>query len=196
MVIAHNTFLKNAGYLDSSVVYIRARGRNGASIFTTTPNDAGIFCVGYHFESNVFTENFGCPRYSGAVIKMECVEYGDTSAAMNDRITHSTLSSGMETNYYSMPFAYTAVALSASYTYGGTTKTITGDMKKTTLVSNSYTRNSATGGSGIVDFQGVPRVLIESETFTNNGDSASNVITAYGSGVLASATIEMSIDGS
>lgn len=49
VVIAFNTFTRNAGYIDASVIYIRARGQNGNSVYTTIPNDAGLFCAGYHF---------------------------------------------------------------------------------------------------------------------------------------------------
>lgn len=90
-MIGFNTFTRNAGYLDASTVYVRARGRSGASIYTTTPNDAGVFCVGYDIEGNTFTENIGCPRYVGATVKFECVEYTDSSTAKNDRISMSTL---------------------------------------------------------------------------------------------------------
>ena len=58
VIIAHNTFTRNAGYLDASAVFIRARG---SAVTTTIPNPGSLFCAGYHFESNIFTENFGCP---------------------------------------------------------------------------------------------------------------------------------------
>jgi hypothetical protein len=50
-----------------------------------------IFCSGYHFDTNTFLNNFGCPRYGGAVVRLECINDGDTSSLMNDRITPITL---------------------------------------------------------------------------------------------------------
>jgi hypothetical protein len=114
---------------------------------------------------------------------------------MNDRITQYTLSSTTKSNYVAMTFAYTAVPYTGTYSYGGVTNTVTADMKKITFKSNTYTRNTATGGMALIDITGVPRVLFDSETFTNNGDSTSNSLSLYGSGVLTSATSEMSIDG-
>ena len=91
VVIAFNTFTRNAGYLDASAIYIRARGISGQSIYNNLypPDSANIFCAGYHFEQNTFTENINCPRYGGALIKLECVDYSDSSSSanMNDRIT-------------------------------------------------------------------------------------------------------------
>lgn len=74
VIIAHNTFTRNAGYLDASAVFIRARGISGQSVTSTIPNVGSLFCAGYHFEGNTFTENLACPQYGGALIKMECVE--------------------------------------------------------------------------------------------------------------------------
>jgi hypothetical protein len=54
LVIAFNTFTRNAGYLDASAIYVRARGRSGQSIYSSNPlyvpDQTYIFCVGYHFE--------------------------------------------------------------------------------------------------------------------------------------------------
>lgn len=192
MVIAHNTFTKNAGYLDASAVYVRARGRNGVSVYSTTPDDANIFCVGYHFESNTFTENFGCPRRVGAVVKLECVDYADTSGVANDRITPSTLTT--PSSWSGMTFSYTSTPLSLSYTYGGVTKTVSGDYKQVTFKSNTFTRNAASNGHGVVDLLGIPRVIINSENYKDNGDSIADVLTLYGSGIMTAATGEKTID--
>jgi hypothetical protein len=50
-----NNFFQNVGYLESSVINIRARGQAGTSVYTTIPKDpttAGFtvqnyFCAGY-----------------------------------------------------------------------------------------------------------------------------------------------------
>ena len=73
-------------------------------------------------------------------------------------------------------------------------------MKQVTFRLNTFTANSATGNMGIVDLQTIPKVVFDTETYTNNGDSTSNSISTYGSGVLTAATSstiaggEMSID--
>lgn len=200
VVVAYNTFQQNAGYVDAGVIYVRARGRNGMSILTTNPDDTNYFCAGYHFEGNSFVENLSCPRSGGAIVKMECVDYSATSSLANDRITPGTLSSSRQSSWYAMGFTYTAAPLTATYTYSGVSKTITGDMKQVTFRLNTFTANSATGKMGIVDLQTIPKVVFDTETYTNNGDSTSNSISTYGSGVLTAATSstiaggEMSID--
>lgn len=191
-MVAFNTFTRNAGYLDASVLYIRARGRSGVSIYSTAPTDANIFCVGYTIQENTFTENVGCPRYVGATVKVECVEYGDSSSIRNDRITHSTLSS--TSGWYAITgYTYTTSAMANSYTYS-TTKTIAGDYKIVTFKSNTFLRNSASNGHGLVDVKGVPRVVFDSDSYTNNGDAVSNTLNLYGGSVMTAASSEMSID--
>ncbi len=91
VVIAHNIFTRNAGYFDATAVYIRARGVSGKPVLTTVPDPLNLFCVGYHFEGNTFTENIGCPRYGGALIKMECIDDGTNSVSANDRLTNGQL---------------------------------------------------------------------------------------------------------
>ena len=59
--IVGNSFNQNAGYIDSNVIFIRARGKDTQVVGSLVPtNDANLYCVGYHFESNVFNNNFGC----------------------------------------------------------------------------------------------------------------------------------------
>lgn len=88
VIIAQNTFTQNAGFIDASVIYIRAR----ATSVTTTPNNGAVFCSGYHFDTNTFTNNFGCPYYGGAAVRLECVNNADISPYVNDRIIPTTLS--------------------------------------------------------------------------------------------------------
>ena len=49
VLIAHNQFNQNGGYLDNNVIYLRARGPTTKSIYTTTPSNGNLFCTGYHF---------------------------------------------------------------------------------------------------------------------------------------------------
>ena len=55
VLIAHNIFKYNAGYLDASVIYVRARGQVANSVYTTVPSPGSLFCTGYLFEANTFT---------------------------------------------------------------------------------------------------------------------------------------------
>ena len=67
LFILDNTFTNNAGYIDSNVIFIRAR--TNKDLYGMVPNDdTELFCTGYHFEDNKFYNNFGCSRYTGGVI--------------------------------------------------------------------------------------------------------------------------------
>jgi hypothetical protein len=75
-IIGGNTFTKNAGYIDSNVIMIRARGGSSQTVSSTIPNsNANLFCTGYLFQGNTFTNNFGCSQKAGGVIRFECVDY-------------------------------------------------------------------------------------------------------------------------
>lgn len=83
--IASNTFTKNAGYLDSNVIFIRSRGLNTQDVYSLAPSSGNLFCTGYLFKSNTFTNNFGCSHRSGGSIRFECVNYAQTQLTTNDR---------------------------------------------------------------------------------------------------------------
>jgi len=76
VLIASNNFTLNAGFFDSNVIFIRARGPTTGSIYTIIPSDGNVFCSGYRFDSNIFYQNFGCQGSAGGVIKFECVDSG------------------------------------------------------------------------------------------------------------------------
>ncbi len=61
------------------------------------------------------------------------------------------------------------------------TKTLlVGDMQQVTFYKNTFTANHASGGNGLLDFIGVPRVFFESDKFINNGDSIQHSTNIYG----------------
>lgn len=53
------------------------------------------------------------------------------------------------------------------------------DIKLLTFKANTYNTNYGSGGRGLIDISGVPRVLIMSENFYYNGDTSKEVISTY-----------------
>ena len=47
VIIAGVTFRRNIGYVDSSVIHIRARGPLSKDVYTAIPADNEAFCGGY-----------------------------------------------------------------------------------------------------------------------------------------------------
>lgn len=139
VVIAGNTFSRNAGYLDANVIFIRARGESAQNVYSTIPSTSSYFCSGYHFQSNTFTNNMGCQGQAGGVIRFECVNYAD-SATGNDRISAGSIS-GVSSSYCSVN--------TASYTTSNVVSTYgsyTADLRAINFKSNTYTQNFYTGG--------------------------------------------------
>lgn len=103
IIIFNNQFTQNMGYMDSSVVYIRQRGTNsGGHIDNLTPDNANIYCTGQHFQSNTYTNNFACPKWGGATVRIDCQDINDQAPTYqrNDRIDQSTLSTTQQGNWY------------------------------------------------------------------------------------------------
>ena len=76
-------------------------------------------------------------------------------------------------------------------TYNGNTYTI--DMNKVIFSYNVYTENSATGGFGLVDLYGAPRVFFIAETFTGNGDASRETVTNYIGTALMDGTVSSTL---
>ena len=55
-------------------------------------SDANMFCHGFHFEGNTFTNNFGCSQTAGGVIRFECLNDDDTADYNNDRYNMPSVS--------------------------------------------------------------------------------------------------------
>jgi hypothetical protein len=49
-VIVSNTFSYNAGYLDSSVIYVRGRGPTSADVYDVLGSSSSSYCGGYLFQ--------------------------------------------------------------------------------------------------------------------------------------------------
>ena len=81
LIIANNLFKNNGGYFDTSLIHLRAVAPVGTSVYTQIPSDtASIFCTGYHFMSNEFTKNLGCPLLGGGLISLKCLDYDDVTS--------------------------------------------------------------------------------------------------------------------
>ncbi|TNV88247.1 hypothetical protein FGO68_gene13755 [Halteria grandinella] len=193
-----NTFTQNSGYYESSVIFIRARGPvEGGSVYTRVPYDTGnanaptitmgagvdaetptnYYCSGYHFEDNLFQQNIGCTMQGGGVIKFECVDYGETSSLGNDKIIPTSLTSAVLANYQKINHAnhntrYESVANQP--TVAGAAIPV--DLNMVTFKSNEFNQNFGTGGLGLVDIKGAPRVQLLLEKYTKNGDSVKEAI--------------------
>jgi hypothetical protein len=94
-IVSANKAYYNGGYIDSTFLYIRARGPSTGSVFTKVPSEGNVFCTGVHISDNEFANNYNCPLYGGAFIKMECIDYAQTSSAINDAMTHPPLSASV-----------------------------------------------------------------------------------------------------
>ena len=81
-----------------------------------------MFCHGYHFEKNTFTNNFGCSQMAGGVIRFECLNDADTADYNNDRYDMPSVS--VLSSYVSASTSYTTQSISATYN----SVTYTGDL--------------------------------------------------------------------
>jgi hypothetical protein len=58
---------------------------------------------------------------------------------------------------------------------------------------NTYTGNFYTGGKALIHLEGAPRVFITDDSFTKNSDNCKEALNQYRSGILSSASTEMTI---
>jgi hypothetical protein len=93
VIFYDNTFKLNAGYVDSNVIFLRARTSgdiDNPAGGGTTPL-APKYCSGYVFEKNTFDSNIGCVLSAGSLIKFECLNNGQTGTNFVDQITTDLL---------------------------------------------------------------------------------------------------------
>lgn len=155
-VIASNTFTQNAGYLESNVIFLRARGPvQATSLYLDTPSSTTPYCSGYLIQGNTFNSNFGCYSTGGGVITMQCLHYSEASTSPNDVITLSPLSTTTLSSYLSIPFASWS-STTSSIVANGVTYNV--PVAYTTFSTNTYSQNTGSGGYGLIDITGFPSV--------------------------------------
>lgn len=143
-LIAHNKFTQNGGFMDATVLLIRTRAPSGTDVYTTVPSsNANLFCTGHHLQQNTFTQNIGCSQYAGAAVKIECVNYAETSSDGNDRITGTPLDTATATAYTGIDFT-TLTSSTETYAWNGVTYAI--DYSTNTFSKNVFTENYGSHG--------------------------------------------------
>jgi hypothetical protein len=178
LLFGHNIFKNNAGYIDATAVYIRARSVLGTGIYSSTPTGATPYCAGYHFESNVFQNNIGCTGVSGGPLIFECCDAGEPTDSVGR-------DSNAETRdlFGSAPAGWAAMSHSwanVPYSVYWNGWTYIQNMNANTYTGNSYIGNFGTHGRGIVSLQGSTRALMSSETYSGNGEMTAEVFAQYG----------------
>ncbi|CDW79966.1 UNKNOWN [Stylonychia lemnae] len=190
VLIASNTFTLNAGYIDNSVLYIRARGPFGGSVYDMIPSYGNLFCTGYQIERNTFSKNFGCSNSVGGVIKFECVNFAQGQNEANDRYLMTQLNQATTAVSYKNIDFTTYIDNTQSTTYNGINYLI--DLNKNTFSQNKYTENYYSHSAGLINVIGSPRTHFEGENFMGNGEMAKEVTTLYGSGIISAGSQEKS----
>ncbi len=120
VIIGGVSFEKNSGYVDSNVIYIRGRGPASTDVYSPLSVGTDAYCGGYLIQKNTFTSNFGCVLTSGGVIKFECVNDLEESAAtsfidqIQTPITSTWVKGTYDTLYYT---SYVATATTPSVSY-------------------------------------------------------------------------------
>ena len=122
-LIVGNTFSFNAGYLDSSVIYIRGRGPVGKNVYDVLASDTEAYCGGYLIQQNTFRNNFGCVKYVGGVIRMECVNDGEVSASWHDRISTPAEANFVQDSYTNLNVQSVTPNLGTALTFTTTATT-------------------------------------------------------------------------
>ena len=129
----------------------------------------------------------------GSVVRFECVDYAESSSSANDRITQTVPTAATFASYKSINFnahvpRYEAVANQAQVL----DVAVPVDLNQVTFKNNKFWLNFVSGGAGLIDIRGAPRVTFIGDEFLRNGDSFKEVIEkSWYSGVITKASNEM-----
>ena len=102
-----------------------------------------------------------------------------------------TISGGTTTSYCG---ATSFTVSSSTATYNAVT--YTADLNHNKFISNTYNGNFYSNGYSLIQLDGVPRISMSGETFSNNGDASRESIIKYGTNIMSPATSEMTISAS
>ncbi|CDW87527.1 UNKNOWN [Stylonychia lemnae] len=176
VLIAQNTFYQNGGYLDSTVMHIRARGSQNQNVLNSLPSSTSTFCTGYHLELNRFERNYGCTKFSGGPVKFQCLNWDTQDSTSNGNIDYQDLDD-IQQDFAAIDYKNLAQKIRQVQYYDQTYKI---DLNVNRFKSNYFGENMATGGSSIVTVIGSPRTFFENETYFGNGESSLESTLFYG----------------
>ncbi|CDW74791.1 UNKNOWN [Stylonychia lemnae] len=177
VLIAQNDFKLNGGFIDTTVINIRARGKDSQDVFANAPTNTNLFCVGLHLELNKFEQNYGCTRYSGGPVKFECLNSDTSDTQSNGYTNYQNVTAGSQSAHYNTDFrTFTASPLIKSFY----SQSYNLDTKLNKFKSNQYIQNVGTGGRSLITVIGSPRTYFDNETFIGNGDASLESTLKYG----------------
>jgi hypothetical protein len=129
----------------------------------------------------------------GSVVRLECVDYGETSSSANDRITQTVPSAATLASYKAINFnAHVSRYETAANQAQVLDLAVPVDLNQVTFKDNNFWLNFVSGGAGLIDIRGAPRVSFTGDEFLRNGDSFKEVIEkSWYSGVITEASNEM-----
>ena len=118
-------------------------------------------CSGIRISKNTFTDNFGCYKYGGSLISMQCVPNLSTvklPAQTNnmDEVGAFVVSSNVKNDFFTFnydSYLYSGVENLLEIDYDGTPIEI--DQYRITLDQNTYLNNYAGHNEGLLDFKGL-----------------------------------------
>ncbi|CDW72858.1 UNKNOWN [Stylonychia lemnae] len=176
ILIAGNSFTSNFGYFESNVINIRHRVEQLKNTELLQGDlDEDSFCSGFHLIKNKFKYNMGCPLYSGALVKYECLQNDQQSPFPNDKMASLEAQAYYEDQFNLDEIQFDWIKINEfQFAFGQESYNI--DLNINSLRLNSYIQNYVSGGSGIIDIIGSFRTRILDEQLLNNGESCQETL--------------------
>eukprot|EP00347_Sterkiella_histriomuscorum_P024148 403332142 len=188
-LFGQNTFQRTFSFFDAQIAYIRARGKDLKSVYTTVPDsDENLFCTGYQIELSMILLNVGCPLHSGGLIEIQCVNFNEQPTYANDTFVQPSILP-MKESYVATNYTYTQQLFQISYS--GYTYNI--DYRINLINQTNCQNNAASGGYALVDITGLPRISILNDFQLYNGDSSIDMIAYVNSPVFQNTTTLSSV---
>ncbi|CDW71354.1 UNKNOWN [Stylonychia lemnae] len=194
LIIARNSFTRNAGYIDVSTINIRSRATAEQNLSTHIPKNNNMYCSGHLIDSNYFTQNYGCANKAGGVVKFQCYDYYQAEIDAIGTLQNIDHYSTIQNQFYAIDFNSFSPLISTSVTYYGIEYIF--DILWVIFRSNVFIKNFATNNNAILHIFGTPRVKMDNSTFIGNGDAFREVTDSLGKYIIASSEITIESTGS
>eukprot|EP00347_Sterkiella_histriomuscorum_P009701 403340212 len=174
LLVYNNTFESNFAYYGTSGLFIR-RFDNHFDDWMPQDTPDYIPCGAVTISNNIFSSNFGAPKYGGSAMKFHCEK--TTSDDILDRPDIPLLDSSQrlvdDPNDSSVQIPYDFSDRDITLQDNSL------DPNKIEFSGNIYQNNYASNNEGVLDLRGLIHINLMNETFRDNGENLAQIYNYY-----------------
>ena len=173
VAIYGNIFDATATFFGTSAIFIRSEANQ--TLFPYRIDQYQTYCMGITIDSNIFTYSFGCPKYGGSLVSIQCSEniasITEDKESNYDKVSINTeYDESQNSTFFNYPHYIVSNDIADSFV-SPSNQEIQVLRYKSVFKNNTLFRNFGGFGEGLINIVGFLRFYLINNTFIGNGEN-------------------------